>query len=231
MSEFAATSLTFPPVRGTWQEVMSRIGAYSLEQHNPPTELPQAGYLLMVDAQQRRITRRRRIDFADQLGPEPEGVEYWRSVSLESLFDTMSSLVRFSVRQIDAGRSCVEVWFPTRIYEYLFNFDIAKKDFNPVAKGALVRMFIAVTKAIEAQGFGYRGASEDSLHGPVTIDAVRDFVEIGSRWFDKRHELQLIVAGIDAALVEDSQFVYHDADPPMYYRQSGFYIFDLLWTS
>ena len=228
MSEYATTTLSLTPVTGTWQEVRSRVDAFLREQHKPPSSLPKQGRLRMVDTAQRRIVRLRPVDLSLAIDAEPAGIEYWRSVSVRGLFDATAASVRFSWREAGNGLCWVDVRFSTPAHESVYCFDKSKRDFNPRAKADLLSTFIAVAKTLEAAGFGYRMVDEDNLFGPLSIDSLRDYIEVGNRWF--QNKLQLLVAGLAVPCVNQANFEYDsDSDQPLHYRQEGFYIYDLLW--
>jgi len=227
MAEYATTTLSLTPVPGAWQDVLARLGAYLREEHNPPCELPHQGELFIVDPGKHCIERRRSIDLQGPLETEPEGVEFWRSVTVETWIDVIVDQVEFAFREAK-GQTWVELRFSTRVHEGIYNFDSAKRDFNGAAKAALTGMFIDFTKAMGGSGFAYRRAQEDSLFGPTSVESLKEYVEFGGDAAEKR-EPGLILAGLAAALVDKELFHFHDADHPFYYRQSGFYLFDILW--
>lgn len=229
MSETAATTLSMTPVAGTLQDIKSRIGTYLSEQHKPSSTLPQEGRQLMVNVKTRRVTRALPTDLSKPIIHEPEGFEYWRSVSVDAHFDTTSTFVDFCVREVDDDQTYVELWLPTRVFQCVFREDFRQKEFNHDAKSDLMRLFIGVAKALGAAGFGYRLAADDVLFGPLTIATLRDYVEIGNRWFPRRQEFQLRIAGVAASYIEDGQFEYDFDDHPRYYRQNGYYIYDTMW--
>ena len=229
MSEIAATALCFTPIPGTWPEVAARLDAYLKKDHNPPAAWPDRGSLLIVDAAKRRIKTRRQIDSRRTFDPEPTGVEYWRAVAVKATFDKTMDLINFCLRELPSRQTAVELWFPTQVFEALFHHDLRRKEFDPAIKAAMTRLFVAVAKALGADGFGYRPAEDDSLFGPLTVETLREYIEIDGNWFAKRDVLQLTVAGLSVDLVEESKFEFHDTDQPMYYRQGGYYLFDILW--
>lgn len=208
---------------------MTRLGIFLRQQNRLTSFLLQQGYRLTVDASKCRVIRRLPIDLFEPMEPEPEGMEYWRSVSMEVWFGQVSAFVDFSVRQVQDDQTHVELWFPSKIFQSIFNFDAEQRQFNTHIKSDLMRLCIGIAKELGASGFGYRVAEEDSLFGPLTVESLRDYVEIGNRWFPKRHELKLRIAGVAVPYVEESQFEYDMDDHPTYYRQSGYYIWDMLW--
>lgn len=215
-------------MRGTWQEVFSRLDSYLREEHKPSCSLPKKGSLLTVDADRRRIIRTQSWGLTAPVEREPEGKEYWRSIGVEASLHNISAIIRFSVRQAADDQTYVEIQFPTAVHAGVFCFDKDEKEFDPKAKAALVRFFIRVAEKLGAAGFGYRLADEDSLFGPLAVEFVSDYIEIEGRWFDRG--LWLIIAGLQAALVEEGKVELDvDGDFPLRYRQSGFYIFDLMW--
>jgi hypothetical protein len=234
MSEFWSTILSLTPVDGTWQDVIGRIDSALAKQARMDTGLRMQRqpeplstrqlYCLSVDQNTRTIRRRAPIELSEAIGIEPSGIEFWRSASTEIAFDHASAFVDFSVRQAASNQTYVELWFPTKVYLTIFSRDMEQKAFNPAAKADLKRLFVNVSRAVGAAGFGYRPAGEDSLFGPVDLDALRDYVEIGGRWFQKRHELSLRMAGVAVSQVEEGLFEYDEQDQSRYHRQNGFYV-------
>jgi hypothetical protein len=227
MSDYAATALSLTLVNGFWRDVISRIFAYLRNQHEPYPSLPQEGSLLTVDSSTRRIMSSPQFDLSKTIGDEPKNSEYWCSVSAEIWFGGHSSFINIQARGVRDNQTYVEIWFPSRVYETIFCFDPDFKEFSPEAKSDLIRLFIGISKELGAVGFGYRLAGGDSLFGPPAIESLRDYVEIGGRSLG--HELELIVAGMASSFIEEGKFEYDLYDHPVHYRQSGYYLYDILW--
>jgi len=231
MAEFAATALSLTVVRGDRRFVMSLIGEYLQQHHEPYPALPRAGRLFTVDVGTRTITSARRFDLSeDRLESESADMEYWRSASVELLFGKHLDFIKIHVRQAQHDQTYVELWFPTAVHECVFSFDSEEKDFDAEAKSDLMRLLIGLTKKLGAAGFAYRYSEEDSLFGPPTIELLRDYVEVGYRWHKHDRSVRLLVAGLAASCIKDGEFEYDvDERHPMHYRRSGYYICDRLW--
>jgi hypothetical protein len=227
MSEYATTTVSFTPAEIPWQAMLARLDSYLTNVHQPPSALPAEGKLLVVDAAERRVVRVRSIELPASLPGEPEGMEYWRSFTVEGTFDAATAYVRFSVRDAGSGRSWVDLWLSSRAYHSVHAFDPARREFNPRAKGDLVGLIVEVARAIGAEGFGFRMADEDNLFAPLGLDAIRGYVEVGGKWF--QNPLQLLIAGALTSRIDAARFKYDRSDRPMHYRQSGFYIYDIVW--
>ncbi|TQF17946.1 hypothetical protein FJV41_00955 [Myxococcus llanfairpwllgwyngyllgogerychwyrndrobwllllantysiliogogogochensis] len=214
-------------MNGDWPDVLARIGSYLQQHHEPHPALPESGNLLVVDRKQRRIIKARSINLSSPIDHEPEETEYWRSTTVELWFGGHSDDVSIRVRMEPSKQTSVELLFSSRVHEILFGFDPDWTAIDPQAKSDFMRLCIGLAKELKATGFSCRRTDEDNLFGPPSLDVLRDYVEAGYRWLQQKQKL--IVAGLAASAVLEDQFEYDFEQPPMHYRQNGYYLCDRLW--
>ncbi len=228
MAEFASTVLSLTMIEGAWQDVLRTIHDHLFEHHDVPADPFEDGVLQVVDVTTRRIARTSPRPLTASLGTAPEGFEHWWGLGVELSFGSHRDIVTLSLREAPPGHTSIELWFPTKVHECLFEYDVEERSFDAEAKADLLRLCTGLTMAVGAKGYGVRFAGDDALLGPPSLDSLRDYVEIGDRWLN--HPLQLLLAGVAATEVPDDDFEYDVDDPhPMHYRQGGSYIFDILW--
>ncbi len=228
MSEWASTTLSLTPVPLPWNVALERLVAYLAEHHDGDGSVPAEGVRQLVDPIANAIQRNPRMRLRDPIVSPPPGMTVWRGVSIEIYVGAAMRFVTFSFRTLGESLTEVEAWFPTKVYQAIFDFDPDHHGFRDDVKADLLRLYVGVTRALDAEGFGVRLAQEDSVFGAVSTEDLRDYVEIERR--RPGHPLRLLMAGLRADLVPEERFEYDlDEEHPVHYRHQGFYVFDLLW--
>jgi hypothetical protein len=228
MAEYAATCLSFTPVVGAWADVLAKVVGYLQAEHEPHQPPFADQRLCLVNPVEHRVDNAMPVALTAQLGPEPDGVQYWRMLTMEPWFADNPAYVKIRVRQADPATSWVELWFTSKVHDAVFAFDDSGEAVDPAAKSDLVRMMIGVAKAIGAAGFAFRLGKDNSLFGPPPMDVLRDFVEapFRNRYGDAH---SFVFAGLAAAEVDGEKFAYDTDQPTVKYRQDGYYVYDMLW--
>ena len=228
MAESAATSLSFLPVAMPWQEAFAKIVDYLGKEHEPHRGPSGPMLLQFVDPRQCRSRRVEMIDPKRDLGPEPPGVQYWRSVSTELRFgkgnDTTTVI---HVREVGPLKAEIELWFATNLRFSMLAHDDSGREIDPSAKSDFVRLCIDIAKLTGSAGFGYQLANDDSIFGPPNLEELRMYVEDEISHADE--EQMLLVAAIAADHVDQEKFIFDVEYPKVHYRQDSYYLYDMLW--
>ena len=156
MSDYAATALSLTSINRHWRDVASTVFAYLKREHEPFPAPPPSASLLVVDSESRRIVKAPTTELLERLEPESGGVEHWRAFSAEVWFGGSSSFIHIRVREVHSDQTQLEIWFPSRTYETIFNFDPDCREFSSEAKSDLVRLMIGIARACDCIGFVYR---------------------------------------------------------------------------
>jgi hypothetical protein len=227
MSDYAATALSFTAIDQNWRELILKLYSDILSEQEPAPALPALADLLVVDVESRRIVKSPTITAFEKLEPDRANAEQWRAFSAEVLFGGHRSFMQIRVREMRCNQSHLEIWFPSRTYETIYNFDPNCRDFSSEAKSDFVRLVIGLARLCGCLGFVHRLADGGKLFGPPPRQLLYDYIQVGNKWL--AHADPLILAGIDAKAIENSNFEFDLDSYPMHYRQSGYYLYDILW--
>lgn len=224
-----STSLSLLPVKGAWREILARVGAYLQEHHEPHPRQLDEGLLFVVDPRQAKTISALAFDLRRAPGAPPEGMEHWVGFTTELWFgDGHAATVVVAVHEAGPDRAHVELWFDDTVHRAVYAFDYSGRSIDHETKSDLVRLCIGVARAAGAAGFGYQLAREDSLFGPPSAEELRGYVEGPCRSHEGERPRR-ILAGLAVTEVDEDDFVYDVEDPPVHYRQDGFYLYDMLW--
>lgn len=227
MSEWASTTLSLTPVALPWRVALVRIFDYLAEHHGGDGKVPDRTVLQVVDPSRSAIVHSHNVELNADLGAAPPGMTVWRGVTAEVLFGQTARSVTFSLRSLGESLTEIEAWLPTKVYQAIFAYDLGQQSIDEQIKSDLLRLSVGVCRAVDARGFVYRMANEDTLFGPLSVESLRDYIEADRNL--PRHGFHVLMAGLSTNLVPAERFEFDLGDPPTRYRHNGFYVFDLLW--
>lgn len=164
---------------------------------------------------------------ADSIRGKNPLLRYWRRASVDVYIAGIPALLSLLHSDRHGEDALIEIRFSSNVNLGVMGMDNKAGSFNPAAKNALVALILDLSVVFEADGFVYGFATDDELVGPPAMSDIRDHVETGDRWFNKKQVG--LMAGLRVGLLHPDCFAFDEGDKPMYYTRRGFYLFDRMW--